>query len=146
MSSDWPLQSYLELAALPGAVPCARLHTRQVLREWGQGVLAEAVELLVSEIVTNAVQASAGPASRRVHGANAGRSPTIRFWLAADRLRVLIQVWDCCQREPELQDPGVEAESGRGLLLVEAMSSEWGSLADCHHDSKLVWALVTAVP
>jgi hypothetical protein len=29
----WPLRSFLELGALPGAVPCARLHTRQVLWE-----------------------------------------------------------------------------------------------------------------
>jgi hypothetical protein len=35
-ASDWPLRSYLELAALPGAVPCARLHARQVLWEWGK--------------------------------------------------------------------------------------------------------------
>jgi len=31
----WPLCSYLELGALPTAVPCARLHARHVLREWG---------------------------------------------------------------------------------------------------------------
>lgn len=59
MTSDWPLQSYLELAALPGAVPCARLHARQVLREWGHGAMVESVELMVSEVVTNAVRASA---------------------------------------------------------------------------------------
>jgi hypothetical protein len=53
MTSGWPLQSYLELAALPSAVPCARLHTRQVLWEWGLGAAAETVELLVSELVTN---------------------------------------------------------------------------------------------
>ena len=145
MNSDWPLRSYLELAALPGAVPCARLHTRQVLWEWGQGVSVEAVELLVSEIVTNAVQASAGLASRRRDGANADRSPTVRFWLAADGQQVLIQVWDSCQRKPERQDAGLEAESGRGLLLVEALSSDWGSFAESHHDGKMVWALVTAV-
>jgi hypothetical protein len=30
----WPFSSYLELGALPGAVPCARLHVKQVLWEW----------------------------------------------------------------------------------------------------------------
>jgi hypothetical protein len=34
MNDDWPLHSYLELGTLPGAVPCARLHTRHVLWEW----------------------------------------------------------------------------------------------------------------
>ena len=34
--AQWPFQSRLELGALPGAVPCARLHARLVLTEWGQ--------------------------------------------------------------------------------------------------------------
>ena len=53
----WPLRSYLQLGALPGAVPCARLHTKLVLWEWGLDRLVETAELLVSEIITNAVQA-----------------------------------------------------------------------------------------
>src|SRR6516162_10509968 len=57
MARAWPLQSFLELGAYPGAVPCARLHTRAVLWEWGLGP-GENAELVVSEIVTNAVQAS----------------------------------------------------------------------------------------
>src|SRR5713101_5872411 len=48
----WPLQSRLELAALPGAVPCARLHARQLLWEWGLATLAETAELLISELTT----------------------------------------------------------------------------------------------
>jgi hypothetical protein len=38
----WPLQDFLELGALAGAVPCARLHSREVLREWGMVALARA--------------------------------------------------------------------------------------------------------
>jgi hypothetical protein len=34
-ADPWPLQSHLELGALPTAVPCARLHARQMLWEWG---------------------------------------------------------------------------------------------------------------
>ncbi len=60
-----PLRSYLELGALPTAVPCARLHARHVLREWGLNGLAPDSELLVSELVTNAVKATAG-ATRRL--------------------------------------------------------------------------------
>jgi hypothetical protein len=54
-AARWPLESFLELGAFPGAVPCARLHTRQVLWEWGLAALGETSELLVSELVTNAV-------------------------------------------------------------------------------------------
>ena len=51
---QWPLCSYLELGALPTAVPCARLHARHLLWEWGLNGLAADTELLVSELVTNA--------------------------------------------------------------------------------------------
>ena len=56
----WPLRSYLELGALPTAVPCARLHARQLVWEWGLNGLAASTELLVSELVINAVKATAG--------------------------------------------------------------------------------------
>jgi hypothetical protein len=49
----WPLESYLELGAFPTAVPCARLHSRQVMNEWRLEALAGPVELVVSELVTN---------------------------------------------------------------------------------------------
>ena len=61
MSASWPLSTSLPLGALPGATPCARLHARVVLTEWGLGELAEAAELIVSELVTNAVRASTAP-------------------------------------------------------------------------------------
>lgn len=53
-----PLQTHLELAALPSAVPCARGHVRAVALEWGLQELADTAELLASELVTNAIQAS----------------------------------------------------------------------------------------
>ncbi len=36
MADEWPLQSFLELGALPGAVPSARLHARHLMWEWGK--------------------------------------------------------------------------------------------------------------
>ena len=50
--------SYLELAPLPSAIPCARLHAVHVLHEWGLRVLAENAALIVSELMTNAADAS----------------------------------------------------------------------------------------
>ena len=55
---NWPLRSFLELGALPGAAPCARLHTRHLLGEWHQAALTASAELVVTELVTNAVKAS----------------------------------------------------------------------------------------
>jgi hypothetical protein len=49
MDSEWPLRDFIELGALPGAVPCARLHARQLMCEWGLTGLSESIELLVSD-------------------------------------------------------------------------------------------------
>ena len=62
MTTDpWPLRSSLVLGALSSAVPCACLHVRHVLWEWGLNSLAERAELLVSELVTSAVTAVGQP-------------------------------------------------------------------------------------
>src|SRR5258707_14718854 len=49
MANEWPLRDFFEFGALPGAVPCARLHARLVLAEWGLSNQADQVELVVSE-------------------------------------------------------------------------------------------------
>src|SRR5258708_1326874 len=73
--------SYLELGALPTAVPCARLHVRQVLWEWGLPELSHPTELLVSELMTNAVRASNGLTGSRFAGRWAPGVPPVRLWL-----------------------------------------------------------------
>ena len=69
MSASWPLSTSLPLGALPGATPCARLHARAVLHDWGLDELAEAAELIVSELVTNAVR-HGGHDIERAHDAD----------------------------------------------------------------------------
>jgi Histidine kinase-like ATPase domain len=137
----WPLRSYLELGALPSAVPCARLHTRQVTWEWGLGELAEAVELVVSEMVTNAVQASKGLTASRYTGRWMAGIPPVRLWLGSDKKVVLIQVWDADPRMPTRRGNDLEAEDGRGLLLVEALCEEWGAVVPQGSSGKVVWAV-----
>jgi hypothetical protein len=134
-TGGWPLRTYLELAALPTAVPCARLHAKNVLHEWHIGPLADTVELVVSEIVTNAVRASATAAQ---HGIG---MPTTKVWLSSDGRRVLIQVWDSDGHRPAPQRVGLTAESGRGLLLVQTLSTEWGYYTPDGQAGKIVWAL-----
>lgn len=131
-------QSHLVLGALPSAVPCARLHARLVLAEWDLKALVETTELLVSELVTNAVHTSAGLPERQ-HGL-----PTVRLWLGADHERVLIQVWDADERMPVRHRPDPDAEHGRGLLLVEAFSEDWGTYRPAGYPGKVVWARCVA--
>jgi anti-sigma regulatory factor (Ser/Thr protein kinase) len=130
-ASRWPLRDYLELGALPGAVPCARLHARLLIREWGLAALASDVEILVSELVTNAVQATRA----------LGQTVPVRLWLLADAARVLIIIWDASPQLPVRAGASTEAESGRGLLLVEALSHQWGTSA-APAGGKTVWALI----
>jgi anti-sigma regulatory factor (Ser/Thr protein kinase) len=138
-ASEWPLHSFLALGALDGAVPSARLHARHVLREWSLAALGDGAELVVSELVTNGVQASRA----MTHAA-------IRLWLASDRVQVVICVWDASPEPPVRMHAAEDAEHGRGLLLVEAVSKQWGWFpaepgsprADGHH-GKVVWAVVS---
>jgi two-component sensor histidine kinase len=127
-AAGWPYQSYLELGALKTAVPCARLHTRLVLEEWG--LTADSAELIVSELVTNAFE----------HGL-AGIPATIKIWLCSDGSRLVIYVWDGSSLYPVRKDAGLGEDSGRGLMIVEALSTEWGCCAG-GAKGKVVWVLV----
>jgi anti-sigma regulatory factor (Ser/Thr protein kinase) len=134
-AGEWPLQSFLEFGALPGAVPCARLHARNVLWEWGLTRLSDSVELLVSELISNAVNASRSMAQML----------PVRLWLLAGTARVLIMVWDASPRPPERTEVSEESESGRGLLLVEAISTRWDwYFTQDGAGGKVVWALAGA--
>jgi anti-sigma regulatory factor (Ser/Thr protein kinase) len=141
MADSWPLHNYLELGALPGAVPCARLHARQLLWEWGLSDVIYDVELLVSELVTNALRASAVMK----------QALPIRLWLLSNNVRVVVSVWDGNPRPPVRMNVGDDAESGRGLILVEALSDRWDWLAHKGLGGKVVWCeisreTVTAAP
>src|SRR5215469_5501547 len=137
----WPLRSRLELRPVPAAARSARLHARNTLRKWHMAALTETVELLVSEIVGNAINASARVPWQRREIQQGICPPRIRFWLASDRRSVLIQVWDGDPHQPVRQDPPSDAEAGRGLLLIEALSEQWGSYALDGQSGKIVWAV-----
>jgi anti-sigma regulatory factor (Ser/Thr protein kinase) len=130
----FPRRSSLLLGALPSAVPCARLHTRQVLWEWGLSEVAEVAELLLSELVTNAVQAARANVN----------DMSVNVHLSANRDRLLIEVWDGnvqppVLHEPENDFPALDAESGRGLFLVETLSERWGWYPTRNPEGKVTW-------
>jgi hypothetical protein len=152
-TGGWGLRTHLELGALRGAVPCARLHTRQVLWEWGLSDLNEAAELVVSELTTNAVQASADAARPGLDDDEAPGMPCVWLWLASDGRQVVAEVGDSSPRPPLPAGPRRDGEGGRGLLLVETASRSWGyyfpadeaDAADGQRKviRKVVWALFT---
>lgn len=139
--TTWPLQSYLELGALPGAIPSARLHARMVVTEWGLLDLVETVELIVSELTTNAVKASQGLMGSQYRGHWRPGVPPVRLWVQSNSEQVLIQVWDGNDQLPVLEELDPEAEHGRGLLIVESLSGECGVYQVERSSGKIVWAL-----
>ena len=136
-----PLQTSLVLGALPSAVACARLHARNVMYEWDLPSVADSVELVVSELATNAVCASTDPDGRPRYDAKTGLS-RIGLRLSSDRACVLVEVWDQDPRIPITKTAGPADESGRGLMLVEALCEGWGCDTSPGWDGKVVWAEV----
>jgi anti-sigma regulatory factor (Ser/Thr protein kinase) len=129
----WAMWDFLEFGALTGSVPYARHHARQILREWGLRRLIDSAELVASELVTNAVAASW----------LRDRTLPVRMWLLSDKASVLIVVWDASPDAPVLVRPGDDAETGRGLVLVNTISASWDWYRVPGTAGKVVRALVT---
>jgi anti-sigma regulatory factor (Ser/Thr protein kinase) len=133
-------RTYLELGALPTAPACARLHTQQLLWEWGLARLADTAEVVVSELVTNAVQATV---RRQLE-------TPIALRLSSNGKQVLIEVWDADPtppRPPQLGANGLplaDAESGRGLFLVAGLSERWSCYRVRDAGGKVIWAEVSS--
>jgi hypothetical protein len=128
----WPLRDTLILGALADAVPLARAHLRQLLSGWGWAELSPDAGVVVSELVTNAVAASA---ELRLAAA------PVLMWLGSDWRCLLLAVADASPRPPVRLNLRSDAEEGRGLALVEALSSRWGwHLASTFGLKKVVWA------
>ncbi|HEX3923641.1 MAG TPA: ATP-binding protein [Streptosporangiaceae bacterium] len=105
------------------------MHAKHVVIEWGRPELADTAELLVSELVTNAVRACA-----------ALPSPVVEVWLASDRVCVVVGVWDGSDDRPARRETAAQDEAGRGLLIIDTLSADWGWYRQ--RGGKLVWALL----
>jgi len=110
----------------PESVPDARHHVRTVLGNWELPAIIEDAEVIVSELVTNALQASAGNAS------------TIGLRLFADHDHLLIMVWDGSPQMPAARHATPDDINGRGLMIVEALSDACGAARGVE-GGKTVW-------
>jgi anti-sigma regulatory factor (Ser/Thr protein kinase) len=115
----------------PEAVAKARCLVRETLTEWGMSALADDAELIVSELVTNAIRHGAAPVilALSVIGPNA---------LAGT-------VADGGPDLPHLyrREPGLDATSGRGLAIVRALVNRWGVWPDSGGIGKTAWFTLT---
>ena len=85
--------------------------------------MCDDVELVVSELVTNAVRAG---------------SASVEVSLALENSRVAVRVTDEAAGWPEERNAGIHDTGGRGLTLVSAMSAAWG--VRLTEAGKVVWA------
>lgn len=143
MDTEEPTATYtLNLLAMPGSARHARMFVGHVVTQWGLSDCIEDAELVVSELATNAVQATAdNDPSYYVNGMKP--PPLIRVQLALFKSRMVVSVWDRSLNEPKHAEATAEEEDGRGLVIVEALSTRWG-WDTVHpysgHKGKVVWA------
>ncbi|MBC9729058.1 SpoIIE family protein phosphatase [Streptomyces sp. TRM68367] len=111
-----------DLPADPAVVAEARKAATRQLAEWDLNEPAFTTELIVSELVTNAIRHSTGP---------------IRLRLIRERALVC-EVFDGGATAPHLRHPRTTDEGGRGLLLVSQLAQRWGTRFV--PDGKIIWA------
>ncbi|MEU6352908.1 ATP-binding protein [Streptomyces sp. NPDC047072] len=120
------------VAAAVGAVPAARRQVVAFVQDLGLPLSDQAlenVELLASEVIANAVLHSDAPCDVAVK-------------LADDRLRVEVTDVDACL--PSVVQSGPDDESGRGLLLVNALADAWGTRPEA--TGKTTWFEIAPEP
>jgi PAS domain S-box-containing protein len=99
------------LPSVPRSAGDARRLVRGQLAEWGLQRITDNVELLTSELVTNAVRYGGGP---------------VRLRVVRDE-NLLCEVSDSAEPPPRLHVAGPDDVDGRGLLLVNQIANRWGT-------------------
>ncbi|MFE2944697.1 ATP-binding protein [Streptomyces sp. NPDC059255] len=147
MSQAPHLRNRIMLADTPNAVGLARLHTADVLSSWGvPSDIVETVQLLVSELATNAVRHPKECEERALLFPSRNEVQTFEISLETTGDAVRVSVWDRDTRPPVLKEVGVEATGGRGIFIVAIMSRNWGHYPARGMPGKVVWAEVGLIP
>lgn len=108
------------------SVALARRLVQAALLAWGLPILVEDAVLIVSELATNAVQHG------KCHHFN------VRISLHVDGSRVRLTLSDQSTERPLMRKPTDGSQTGRGLLLIDALADTWGT--DFSRAGKEVWA------
>ncbi|MFA3837861.1 SpoIIE family protein phosphatase [Streptomyces aureus] len=111
-----------DVPAEPSAVHEARERSVSQLRVWGMQAAAFTTELIVSELVTNAIRHASGPISLRLI-----REHTL-----------ICEVSDTSSTSPHMRRASITEEGGRGLFLVAGVAQRWGTRYTA--DGKTIWA------
>lgn len=121
--------------AVPAAVGLVRRNVRELLVRWGVGeATVDNAVIVVSELVTNAVMHTA---SERI---------VCRVRAHGGRLHIEVQDENHDETRPARCRPGPDDQSGRGLVLVDGLSSDWGVRDAPDGSGRVVWAALTPEP
>ncbi|WP_189216144.1 MULTISPECIES: SpoIIE family protein phosphatase [Streptomyces] len=111
-----------DMPADPAMVATARQHTVEQLARWGLEEVAFVTELVVSELVTNAIRYGGAPIQLRLIRDNS----------------LICEVSDASSTSPHLRRARTYDEGGRGLLLVAQLTDRWGTRPN--RNGKTIWA------
>ncbi|WP_370740982.1 ATP-binding protein [Streptomyces sp. Ncost-T10-10d] len=138
-----PAQEFdMRFTSTPRGARLARRLVSHRLHDWGHPYNTTAndtVTLLAAELTANAVR----------HGHVPGRDFHVRLTVDsdADATTIRIEVTDTrTERIPDLASPVPDAEAGRGLLLVAALATHWGTTPRVAAPGKTVWAEISTPP
>jgi anti-sigma regulatory factor (Ser/Thr protein kinase) len=135
-AAPWIASATPPFAAINTAPGLARGYVRATLSEWGLGEFVDDARVIASELVTNAVRASAPVLA-------SGYMPVIRVCLVTDGDVLTIECWDQAPEFPVLSQADGLAESGRGLGIIDAITSGcWGCQPAIGQVGKCVWAKI----
>jgi hypothetical protein len=126
------------ISACPDAASRARSFTRQALACWDLAELTDDAQVIVTELLANAIQ-HAGPGRPGRHPRAGATAPGLWLFRRTDGLMCVVT--DPSNLAPALKQPGQTSESGRGLHVVHALSDHWGWTLLREH-GKAVWAIL----
>lgn len=121
-----PSRLSIRMPPHPIAAEQARTLTERALHDWGLSPLKDNALLVVSELVTNAIK----------------QRDIFRFALCRSGERALVEVTDAGPGDPAIKNAGETDVGGRGLILVEAISDDWG-VRHRADGAKTVWAIIS---
>ncbi|MFD0857198.1 ATP-binding protein [Actinomadura adrarensis] len=131
------------VAALPTSIPMVRSFTRAMLTAWGlKAEYGWACQQVLSEFVTNAFDATGGhTVPEDLADLDEADVATIFVQLRVSFGRLIAEVRDSSAEQPQLADPELDDESGRGLHLATMLASDWGWYPTTgRRAGKVVWA------
>jgi anti-sigma regulatory factor (Ser/Thr protein kinase) len=135
---DTPAFSGCSLSPSPDAPSRARSFTRHTLASWGLTELADDAQVIVSELLANALRHTG---IRQPGNGQRAWAAALGLWLLSHADGLMCVVTDPSDSAPALRPPGDTSESGRGLHMVHALSDHWG-WTRLSESGKAVWAVI----